>query len=64
MEVKCWGGKARNGFKPEEGRWSTDIRGKNYGEVVKHWNRSLREVVGATSLNTLRVRLDRALGTD
>lgn len=37
---------------------------KNYGEVVKHWNRSLREVVGATSLNTLRVRLDRALGTD
>ena len=29
--------------------------------VMKHWNLLLREVVGVPSLETLKVRLDRAL---
>jgi len=29
--------------------------------VVKHWNRLLREVVEAPSLETFKARLDRAL---
>jgi len=29
--------------------------------VVRHWNRSPRDVVDASSLETLKVRLDKAL---
>jgi len=39
-----------------------DIRKKYFTvRVVKHWNRLPREVVGATSLETFKARLDKAL---
>jgi len=31
--------------------------------VVRHWHRLLREAMDAPSLETLKVRLDRALST-
>ncbi|KFV08920.1 hypothetical protein N340_02759, partial [Tauraco erythrolophus] len=51
-----------NGFKLKEGRFGLGIR-KNFFtmRVVKHWNRLLRVVVDAPSLETFKVRLDRAL---
>ena len=39
-----------------------DIRKKSFTvRVVRHWNRSPRDVVDASSLETLKVRLDKAL---
>ena len=39
-----------------------DIRKKSFMvRVVRHWNRSHRDVVDASSLETLKVRLDKAL---
>ena len=49
-----------NGFKLKEG--TLDVRKKLFTvRVVKHRHRLLREVVDASSLESLKVRLDRAL---
>ncbi|KFQ91734.1 hypothetical protein Y956_05801, partial [Nipponia nippon] len=51
-----------NGFKLKEGRFRLHIRKKFFTvRVVKHWNRLLREVVDAPSLETFKARLDGAL---
>ena len=53
-----------NGFRLEEGKFRLDI-GKKFSivRVVMHWNRLLREVVNAPSLEALKTRLDGALSS-
>ena len=49
-------------FKLKEGRFRLDIRKKFCTMcLVKHWNRLPREVIDASSLETFKGRLDRAL---
>jgi len=51
-----------NSFKLREVRYRLAIRKKFFTMgLVKHWNRFPREVVDAPSMETLKVRLDRAL---
>ncbi|KFV41223.1 hypothetical protein N341_09521, partial [Tyto alba] len=48
--------------KLKEGGFKLDMRKKFFTmKVVKHWNRLPGEVVDAPSLQTFKVRLDRAL---
>ncbi len=52
-----------NGFKLKEGRLRLDIRKKSFiVRVLRHWNRLPSVVVDAPSLETFRMRLDKALG--
>jgi len=51
-----------NGCKVREGRFRLDVRKKFFMvRVVKYWSRLLIVVVDATSLETLKARLDGAL---
>mgnify|MGYP001856641001 CR=1 FL=1 len=48
----------------KKGRFRLDLRKKFFTvSVVKQWNRLPREVVGAPSLETPKVRLNEALST-
>jgi len=50
--------------KLRQGRFRLDIRRRFFTQrVVMHWNRLLKGVVGAPSLETFKARLDVALGS-
>ena len=51
------------GFKLKDGRFRLDIKKKCFTvRVVRPWNRLPRDVVDALSLETVKARLDQALG--
>jgi len=53
-----------NDFKLKEGRNRLDRKKKFFTvNMVRHWHRVPREVVDAPSLETLKIRLTRALST-
>jgi len=52
-----------NGFQLRQGRFRLDIRRKFFTQrVVTHWNRLLKGVVDAPTLEACKARLDGALG--
>ena len=58
----CSNRKGGNCFKWEEGRFILYIRKKFFTMMVmRHWNRLLREVVDAPTLEAFKARLDGAL---
>ena len=59
----CCNGIRRNGFKLKEEKFNLSIKKKFSVRAVRHRHRLPREVVDALSLETLKVRLDRALST-
>ena len=51
-------------FKLRQGRFRLNIRRKFFIQrVVMHWNRLLKEIVNAPSLEAFKARLDVALGS-
>jgi len=53
-----------NGFKLKERRFRLDMRAMFFTVgMVRHWHRFPGDVVDALSLETFKVRLDRALST-
>jgi len=51
-----------NSFKLKKGRFRLDIKREFFMmRVVKHWHRLPKEVVDTPSLETFKIRLDRAL---
>ena len=57
-------GQGGMGLKLRQGRFRLDIRTKLFTQmVVTYWNRLLKEVVDAPSLEALRARQDVALGS-
>ena len=64
FSVVCGDRTRGGGFKLEEGGFRLDRRKKSFTvRVVRHWHRLPREVVGAPSLETPKVRVDGALST-
>jgi len=58
----CCGRTRGNGFKLKEGRFTLGIRKKFFTmRVAKHWHRSPKDVVDASSMETFKARLDGAL---
>ncbi|KFZ59070.1 hypothetical protein N338_08901, partial [Podiceps cristatus] len=52
-----------SGLKLKEGRFILDIRKKFYPlRVMRHWNRSPREFIDASSLEVFKARLGKAVG--
>ena len=53
-----------DGFKLNEGTFRLDIRKTCFMmRVVRHWHKLPRKMVDAPSLETFRIKLDRALST-
>ena len=63
--TRAWSDGTRgDGFKLEEGRFRLAIRKKFFNmRVVKHWPRSPREAVAASSLAAFKARLDGSWST-